>query len=930
MAVRDGRVHGADAEVVLRPAGGTLTDVLGPEAAHRDGVRHLAGRAALAVATADGVDARPHPNAGSIPEAGSMPAASHPLGWLAGQLVVSAVDPEGRLAAATGVQTALALDGVAAAALDAAAASRGVALGPTWDARGVPVVRVWAPTARAVRLHRRPAPGWPRRGSGSRDVHDMTRGDHGVWSATGTPAWHGDAYRFEVTVYDPVEDRVVTDLVTDPWSVALTADGWWSVLADLDRLDDPTLAPRGWAAGTTKPAFAGHARTVLYELHLRDLSATDPSMPEALRGTYLALTLPGSHGIRHLRRLAEAGVTHLHLLPVHDMGSVPERRSDQVTPRIRWPDDPADEAPQRVQQASVDRQAYNWGYDPQHTRVPEGSYATEPDGPQRIAELRAMVAAVNRLGLRVVVDLVCNHTYRAGRHPRSVLDRLVPGYYHRLDDLGRVTTSTCCPNTATEHVMMERLVLDTVLTWARAYRVDGFRFDLLGHHPAAQARRIRAAMDALTVEADGVEGCDLVLYGEGWEFGEVAGNARFDQATQVGLAGTGIGTFDDRLRDAVRGGNHVGSRRDQGFASGLWWEPNDRTDLPGGGNGPGHGNGPASGSGTERGSAEQLRAAHELTDRVRLGIAGNLADVAIPCADGLIRLGRELRYGDAPAGYTLLPREQVAYVSAHDNETLFDALAAKLPVTTSMSDRVRMQVVALSTVLLGQGISFLHAGSELLRSRSLDRDSYRSGDWFNAVDWQGQRTRWGAGLPPASSNPDERELLTKLLRSIPPPEAAHITTCRDRVLELLQVRASSRLFGLPDAAAVRSRLRFHLTGPQAVPGVVVWSLNGARLVDHDLLLVINAAPVPLEASWDELAGEPTPSAGPGAALDAGGRGPRAAGPSSHRDLGDRAVPWTPHPALTRSVDPGLRRSEAGRTGLRVAARTTMVFRRRAH
>ncbi len=135
--------------------------------------------------------------------------------------------------------------------------------------------------------------------------------------------------------------------------------------------------------------------------------------------------------------------------------------------------------------AAEDLDGFNWGYDPFHYTTPEGSYATNPDGPTRIVEFREMVQALNQMGLRVVMDVVYNHTNAAGQDDKSVLDRIVPGYYHRLNDTGQVETSTCCQNTASEHNMMEKLMVDSLLTWATEYKVDAFRFDLMGHHSLA-------------------------------------------------------------------------------------------------------------------------------------------------------------------------------------------------------------------------------------------------------------------------------------------------------------------------------------------------------------------------------------------------------------------------------------------------------------
>ena len=180
--------------------------------------------------------------------------------------------------------------------------------------------------------------------------------------------------------------------------------------------------------------------------------------------------------------------------------------------------------------------------------APEGSYASDAgDGATRIREFRAMVQALHGVGLRVGMDVVYNHTTASGQSPRSVLDRIVPGYYQRLDAEGKVERSTCCDNTATEHMMMARLMRDSVALWARHYRIDSFRFDLMGHQP-------RAAMLDVQRAANAAAGRNVPLLGEGWNFGEVADGARFEQAAQSRLDGTAIATFSDRARDALRGG----------------------------------------------------------------------------------------------------------------------------------------------------------------------------------------------------------------------------------------------------------------------------------------------------------------------------------------------------------------------------------------
>ena len=202
-----------------------------------------------------------------------------------------------------------------------------------------------------------------------------------------------------------------------------------------------------------------------------------------------------------------------------------------------------------------------------------------------------MVKGLNGVGQRAVIDVVYNHTPAAGQDPKSILDRVVPGYYHRLNPTtGQVETSTCCSNTATEHAMMEKLMIDSVLTWATEYKVDGFRFDLMGHQPKSSMIKLRRALDRLTLRRDGVDGRKIYMYGEGWNFGEVANNARFVQATQAEMAGTGIGTFNDRLRDGVRGGGPFDENpRIQGFASGQYTDPNGAAGQRDGGGAAGSG-----------------------------------------------------------------------------------------------------------------------------------------------------------------------------------------------------------------------------------------------------------------------------------------------------------------------------------------------------
>ena len=763
------------------------------------------------------------------------------------------------LDAFTGVQTAILLDH-----LYAEAATR-AELGVTFTG-GLPSFALWAPTAQAVTLLTwetgDPLGSVPEVPSPPRRIPAVRKGD-GRWvvtnrpdqpagatlstpsgepgpSAPGAPITAGCQYLWEVRVYVPSTRRMETNVVTDPYSTTLTTDSTRSVAVDLA---DPRLAPEQWAT-TRAPAVRNDSARSIYELHLRDFSAADDTVPPELRGTYRAFTVAGSAGVRHLAELARAGMNTIHLLPTFDIATIPEHRGSQRHPDIPDGAHPASADQQAAIAEVADHDAYNWGYDPLHWGAPEGSYATEghQDGGARVIEFREMVGALHDLGLQVVLDQVYNHTAACGQDPRSVLDRVVPGYYHRLDAVGRVTSSTCCANTATENALCARLMIDSVVRWARWYRVDGFRFDLMGHHPRAVMERVRAALDELTLEADGVDGRSIYLYGEGWNFGEVAGNALFVQATQGQLDGTGIGAFNDRLRDAVHGGGAFDPdhRVFQGFGTGLLTQP----------------------SGLDhRGWNEQSADLAHRTDLVRLGLAGNLKDYVMTISDGSVRRGIDLIHNGAPAAFASHPQENVNYVDAHDNETLYDLLAYKLPQGMPVAERVRMNTVCLATVALAQSPAFWSAGTELLRSKSLDRDSYNSGDWFNAIDFTGQSNGFGRGLPPASRNEGSWAIQGPLLQDDwlrPSPE--EIAAARSQALDLLRLRASTPLFSLGSARLIQDKLSFPGAGFGAPAGVIVMLIDdtrGGSDVDPELdavLVVFNASGQTLTQPLPELAG----------------------------------------------------------------------------
>ena len=704
--------------------------------------------------------------------------------------------------------TALQLAGV----LDDVCAYDG-SLAATWGPRG-PLLRLWAPTARKVRLMLYAGP----RSPSPESTIDMAD-SNGVWTATGEPDWQGKYYRYEVTVYTPATQGFETSLVTDPYSRALSRNSERSLLVDLA---DPSLAPAGWN-GVLKPALRAPEDAAIYELHVRDFSAMADDVPDSLRGTFMAFTLE-SNGTRHLRELAQSGITHIHLLPSFDFATVDEDRSTWLDPGALTGLPRDSEAPQAAVARVRGRDGFNWGYDPAHYGVPEGSYATNPDGTARILEFRRMVQALARDSLRVVMDVVYNHTHAAGLDRFSVLDRIVPGYYQRLNADGAVENSTCCANTASEHRMMEKLMIDDLVHWARDYKVDGFRFDLMGHHMKRNMEHIRDALYALTPARDGVDGSAIVIYGEGWDFGEVSRNQRGVNATQQNLAGTGIGTFNDRLRDAVRGGSPFTDRRTQGFASGLFTTPGEVD----------HG-----------GEGDRVKLL-DAEDRIRVGLAGNLAQYRFTDRKGNTTSGAAL----GGTGYATDPQECINYVEAHDNETLWDKLLYALPTSTSRADRARLQVLALSVPELAQGIPFFHAGSEILRTKSMDADSYDSGDWFNRLDWTLDSNGSGMGLPSADKNRDRWPTIgDRLRRRELEPSHADLAQSFGAFRDLLEIRRSSPLFRLRTAADIQQRVGFLNTGPAQVPGVIVMTLSdtGEGVADLDprwsrIVVVFNGTP----------------------------------------------------------------------------------------
>jgi len=672
--------------------------------------------------------------------------------------------------------------------------------------------------------------------------------DNGVWSFSVSRDFDRSFYRFDMEVYHHENREINQYEVTDPYSVSLTTDSRYSQFVDLEN--DSNLKPTGW--DDIKKSQPKATDISLYESHMRDFSMGDPSVPEEHRGTYLAFTYNGqngqdlSAGMNHLLQLKDAGLTHLHLLPINDIATITEdleKRVDLIDPYSRlcemtdqkyiqercneFGDTPIQEVFELMAENDpvtkdiqntmryidnpglTNLDGFNWGYDPFHFNVPQGSYSTNPEGAQRILETRKMVKALHEAGLKIVVDVVYNHTHASGMGEKSVLDKVVPGYFQRLNTItGEVETSTCCPNTAAEFAMMEKLIIDSIVLWAKQYKIDSFRFDLMGHHPKYVMENVKNALAELTLEDDGVDGENIYLYGEGWNFGEVENDRIFEQATQFNMGGSGIGNFNDRIRDAIKGGFFSWDGRSQGFANGRYLFPNEENES----------------------TTETLNQLLDQGDRIRVGMAGNLGTYQYENYRGDVVDG-----SNDHIGFTRQPQETINYIDKHDNETLWDDSQAKLPDSMSMEDRVRVHLLKNSFINFGQGIPFYQLGTDMLRSKSMDRNSYQSGDWFNMVDYSMESHNWGIGLPPAWDNQDrwdeQEHFLTNPNIAV---EKEHMELTNRLFREQLEIRYSSPLFRLENAEQIHNRLAYHNTGPDQIPGIIAMTLSDGVCTDQNL------------------------------------------------------------------------------------------------
>ncbi len=750
--------------------------------------------------------------------------------WLKTQLQLITLDSNNNIVAKTAVQTANIIDD-----LYAKQAQNIEDLGATISPQGIQF-KLWAPTALKVSVllfNQNKTPAMP-------SSLTMTENKQsGVWQASlslpKNSLLRSAYYQYQITLYHPSSQQIETLNVTDPYSLSLSTNSEYSQIIDLNNND---TMPLGWQEQQITKLDKPEDQ-LLYEVHIRDFSANDPLLSnKAYRGKYLAFSEQQSAGIKHFKLLKKAGVNTIHLLPSFDIGTINEdpSKSIDLTDNLAkvcslivdlpvcdeienkevtiknlldsyLQNDKSQQKAQLLISKIRNKDNYNWGYDPFHYTVPEGSYAINPEGKARIIEFRQMILSLHRLGFRVIMDVVYNHTHQAGLAKTSVLDKIVPNYYQRLDPIsGKIAQSTCCDNTATERVMMAKLMIDSLVVWTRDYKIDGFRFDLMGHQPKSLMLAARKAVKTLDA--------DNYFYGEGWNFGEVANNQRFVQATQSELAGTEIGTYSDRLRDAVRGrgisvqGDDI--RRAQGIGNGLVTLPNEFAT-------------------TKTQSDYGL-----LVDQLRLGLAGNLQNFPLINYQGKAVVGKDIPYGDQIAGYALDPADIINYVSKHDNQTLWDNNQYRLPFDLGIDDRVRLHNQSLSYVLLAQGIPFIHMGAELLRSKSFLRDSYDYGDWFNGVDFTKQTNFYNQGLPPAEKDKVNWPLITKLRKKNQGRDIAHhqhIQLSSKVFQEFVKIRFSSPLFHLATSDEIIKQIHFLNTGKNQQQGLIVMQLTTQNLTN---------------------------------------------------------------------------------------------------
>lgn len=474
----------------------------------------------------------------------------------------------------------------------------------------------------------------------------LKRQKDGSWQASVKGDLRGKFYAFRV--WDPLL-QYEQEESPGIFATAVGVNGRRGAIIDMRSTD-----PEGWSSDC-RPAMDRVADAVVYELHHRDYSI-HPSSGVEHKGKFLALTEHGTlspeglaTGIDHLKQL---GVTHVQILPSYDYGSIDETR--------------------------LTDNRYNWGYDPVNYNVPEGSYSTDPYDPaSRIREFKQMIQSLHRAGIRVILDVVYNHTYDVAH---SNFTQTAPGYFYRTREDGSLGNASGCGNeTASERPMMRKFMLESVRWWVEEYHIDGFRFDLMAIHDIPTMNAIRQMLDDIDPT--------ILLYGEGWaaETPLLEESLRPIKANIAAMPG--IGAFSDELRDALRGpfyDDHQGA-----FLAGL----------------PGN---------------EQS---------IRFGIVGAIEHPQVDMT--------KVNYSQQP--WAVQPTQLISYVSCHDDMMLTDRLRASVKPLKGKSigddELMRLDMLAQTLVLTSQGLPFLWNGEELMRDKRGVHNSYCSPDSINAIDW---------------------------------------------------------------------------------------------------------------------------------------------------------------------------------------------------
>ncbi len=637
---------------------------------------------------------------------------------LKGEALVVGLDDSNNVKKAARIQTAMVIDD-----LFADKAVQVEDLGTTIGSDSV-TFKLWAPTAQSVTIHV-----WPNAGDDDwTDVGGVMTYDEetGVWAFTSSDvnAEGKAAYKFEVSVYHPATRKIENLWVTDPYSLSLLKGN--SAVVDLDS---SISKPTGWdslKAPHSQKTASDISSMIITESHIRDLTVgTDKGVSDEHQGKYLGLTETDSNVGKHLKKLSDAGVTHMELLPMYDIASI--NAEDVINGKVadefisgtefcerleltstdyinvcgdtrsvyeilaeESKDDTTDEAKVSnfLNDYVKDKDAFNWGYDPVHYQVPEGSYASSIDDPYaRIKEIREMVSSIkNDYGMNVILDVVYNHTDGAGvEKESSVLDKIVPWYYNRLNpETGNVLADTCCSDSASEHKMFAKLMEDTLVTWAQDYKIDSFRFDLMGVHDTETMNQIRQMLDKIDPT--------IFVYGEGWSAGGCA-----YPGEKLGLKANipqmpGIAAFSDEIRDALRG-------------------PFDNDNKPG-----------------------ILGGAPNLEESLKFGIVGAVRHPQVDM--------KKVNYSNKP--WAVEPTQMMSYVSCHDDMCLVDRLKASVAslkpkdgnlAKAQTDELIRLDLLAQTAVFTSQGVPFMLAGEELLRDKKGVHNSFESPDSINQLDW---------------------------------------------------------------------------------------------------------------------------------------------------------------------------------------------------